>query len=160
MASSDAVTNLLKLRDANAQGLAPYQAPQFDAPTVGDVPMQGGGMEWRSNGRTSGQQGGTGPRPSGPGGSKWGGLHADVQGYGTRLMQQFPGLRFTSGYRDPAHNRAVGGVPNSWHTKGRAIDFSGSAKDMANGAAWARSNGANEVLVHNVGSGQHLHAAW
>lgn len=31
-------------------------------------------------------------------------------------------LRVTSGYRDPAHNAAVGGVPNSNHTTGHALD--------------------------------------
>ncbi len=29
----------------------------------------------------------------------------------------------TSGYRTPAHNKAVGGAPNSYHVKGRAADF-------------------------------------
>jgi hypothetical protein len=28
-----------------------------------------------------------------------------------------PGERITSTYRDPAHNRRVGGVPNSYHTR-------------------------------------------
>jgi hypothetical protein len=73
------------------------------------------------------------------------------------------GLRFTSGHRDHAHNRRVGGVPNSYHLRtGRsgALDFAGSARQMQAGAAWARANGAREVLIHNVGSGQHLHVAW
>lgn len=29
----------------------------------------------------------------------------------------------TSGYRDPEHNRRVGGVKNSYHVKGMAADF-------------------------------------
>src|SRR5262245_33219284 len=29
----------------------------------------------------------------------------------------------TSTYRSPEHNRAVGGVPNSYHLRGRAIDI-------------------------------------
>lgn len=28
-----------------------------------------------------------------------------------------PGERVTSTYRTPEHNREVGGVPNSWHTR-------------------------------------------
>lgn len=32
-------------------------------------------------------------------------------------------IRITSGYRDPEHNRRVGGRPNSYHTKGMAVDF-------------------------------------
>lgn len=87
-------------------------------------------------------------------------IDASVLPYAQQIQQRFPGLRFSSGYRDPVHNARVGGVPNSWHLKGRALDFSGSAKDMRNAAAWARQNGAREVLVHNAGSGTHLHVAW
>lgn len=29
----------------------------------------------------------------------------------------------TSGYRSPAHNRQVGGVENSYHTRGMAVDI-------------------------------------
>ncbi len=29
----------------------------------------------------------------------------------------------TSGYRDPEHNHAIGGVPGSAHTKGLAVDI-------------------------------------
>lgn len=32
-------------------------------------------------------------------------------------------LLVTSGYRSPAHNKAVGGVPNSFHTQGLAADL-------------------------------------
>ncbi len=70
------------------------------------------------------------------------------------------GLTFNGGYRDPARNAAVNGVPNSWHLSGRAMDFSGTTAQMQAGATWARQNGANEVLIHNAGSGLHLHVAW
>lgn len=76
------------------------------------------------------------------------------------LLKAYPKLRPTSGYRDPDHNRRVGGVPNSRHLKGTAGDFVGSARDMAEAAGWARRMGAAEVLVHNAGSGQHLHVGW
>lgn len=87
-------------------------------------------------------------------------------GYWDQLRFQFPGLTETSGYRTPEHNAEVGGVPNSYHTQlddhgnSRAYDFVGSAADMQSAAAWARQNGAAEVLIHNAGSGQHLHIAW
>ncbi len=33
------------------------------------------------------------------------------------------GFKITSGYRSPAHNTKVGGVPSSSHTVGRAVDI-------------------------------------
>ena len=39
-----------------------------------------------------------------------------------RRMLQTP-ITITSGYRCSALNKAVGGVPNSWHTKGNAADI-------------------------------------
>lgn len=39
-----------------------------------------------------------------------------------RDLSQTP-YKITSGYRDPAHNAEVGGVPNSSHTKGLAVDL-------------------------------------
>lgn len=32
-------------------------------------------------------------------------------------------LTINSGYRDPAYNASIGGVPNSQHTRGRAFDI-------------------------------------
>ncbi len=32
-------------------------------------------------------------------------------------------MRITSGYRTPAHNKAVGGAKNSFHIRGMAADF-------------------------------------
>lgn len=76
-----------------------------------------------------------------------------------QIMAQFPGLRFTSGYRDPARNKAAGGVENSKHLTGEASDFVGSESEMEAAAAWARSQGA-KVLIHDSGSGRHLHIEW
>lgn len=76
------------------------------------------------------------------------------------------GLKNTSGYRSPEHNAAVGGVPNSAHTrkdkKGRpaAEDFVGSEGAMQKAARAARRRGARQVLVHDAGSGRHLHVEW
>jgi hypothetical protein len=84
---------------------------------------------------------------------------------GTAFGSKFR-LRHTSGYRDPAHNAAVGGVPNSAHTrkdkKGRpaAEDYVGSESAMQKAAKEARRRGAKQVLVHDAGSGRHLHIEW
>ena len=70
------------------------------------------------------------------------------------------GLRVTGGYRTPERNREVGGVPNSNHLTGRAADFVGTQSQMLAARQWARNNGAREALIHNAGSGTHLHLAW
>lgn len=71
------------------------------------------------------------------------------------------GLKVTSTFRDPKHNAAVGGVPNSYHTRGskknpKAADFVGTRKQMERGAAIARKAGLS-ALIHDAGSGVHLH---
>jgi hypothetical protein len=72
------------------------------------------------------------------------------------IVSRYGGLRVSSGYRSPEANRAANGVQNSYHLTGNAVDLSGSEKDMQAGAAYARSQGYR-VLIHNAGSGQHLH---
>lgn len=39
------------------------------------------------------------------------------------LLDRFDGMEITSGYRCYSVNRAAGGVPNSQHTKGQAVDL-------------------------------------
>lgn len=39
------------------------------------------------------------------------------------LLSRFEGMEITSGYRCYSVNRAAGGVPNSQHTKGQAVDL-------------------------------------
>jgi hypothetical protein len=149
----DAVQQFLALRDQ--LGTTPLP-PKIEIPVIAAIePDRTSGAPISFNGRR--------PQSGGGGGgalSKPGGLTARAAEMGGKLQSQFPGLKQTSGYRDPEHNRRVGGVPNSKHTQGTAIDFVGSAGDMQNAAAWARANGADEVLVHNAGSGQHLHVSW
>lgn len=127
--------------------------PEVEQHAGGDGHNHGGG----GGGGLSGGKGGS------PTGNlvSWGGYQFDsgVVGYLQRL-QAATGLKVSSGYRSPSHNKRVGGVPNSNHLTGRAADFSGSSKQMQAGAAWARANGAREVLIHNAGSGMHLHVAW
>lgn len=69
------------------------------------------------------------------------------------------GLKVTSDYRSPEHNAQVGGVPNSLHTRGLGFDLTGTPAQMNKAKAWAESHPEifQEVLVHDVGSGLHLH---
>lgn len=76
-----------------------------------------------------------------------------------RIMGQFSGLRFTSGYRDPKRNAAAGGVKNSKHLTGQASDLVGTEEEMQAAAAAARAMGA-KTLIHDSGSGRHLHIEW
>lgn len=88
--------------------------------------------------------------------------HADL------ILREFPLLVVTSARRSVQHNARVGGVPTSWHLKGRAIDVVGPHYDLvrAAGAAWAQRvghgcTGPEEVLLEHLDApGQHLHLAW
>ena len=55
-------------------------------------------------------------------------------------------ITITSGYRTVSHNAAVGGAPNSFHTKGQAADIVVSSKTTAETAACAEAVGALGVL--------------
>lgn len=148
------VQELMQLRNQQAGGLAQANAMnQYQAPAPGAVPMTSGGVSNTSAGYLGGNNAGLTDFMGKP-------VNAAVAPMFNQLHNLFPSLRFSSGYRDPNHNKAVGGVPNSNHLTGRAGDWSGSSRDMYAAAGWARSNGAREVLVHNAGSGLHLHVAW
>lgn len=77
-----------------------------------------------------------------------------------QYVDQNFGLRLTSGYRTSTQNSSVGGSPNSYHLSGRAADFVGTQAQMQAAQQWAQANGAREALIHNAGSGTHLHVAW
>lgn len=55
-----------------------------------------------------------------------------------QLAKKF-GLTITSGYRDAKTNAAVGGAPNSWHMKGRAIDVA-TGPQLEKVASYVRAN--------------------
>ena len=69
-----------------------------------------------------------------------------------RLVLGNKPINITSGYRNPAVNRAVGGVPNSDHANGLAVDFHcygfGSDYDVAN--AIANSDLQFDQLIYEV----------
>ena len=67
--------------------------------------------------------------------------------------------RVTSTYRSPEHNREVGGVPNSYHLRGRAIDIARApgVNHMMIKAAYQR---AGYNLVESLDEGDHSHFAF
>ena len=74
----------------------------------------------------------------------------------------FKDAQLTSGYRTAEHNASVGGVPNSEHTKGNAVDiYLGDNVDevQANKALSYFKQYFGEVLFHDAGTGRHLHLA-
>lgn len=79
------------------------------------------------------------------------------------LSKQF-GISISSSYRTPQHNAEVGGVPNSFHTHGSmanpgAIDFVPPSSAALNFAT-SHIAGLEEAMIHDVGSGLHLHLAF
>jgi len=66
----------------------------------------------------------------------------------------YPGIRFTSWYRTPAHNAEVGGVESSQHLAGLAVDVVPVDREQrAKLAAFLRS--ARWTVIEE---GDHLHA--
>jgi peptidoglycan hydrolase-like protein with peptidoglycan-binding domain len=73
-------------------------------------------------------------------------------------------LTLTSGYRSPADDKRVGGTGHGDHTKGIALDFAGSVKNMDSFAKWCKANqkalGLRVVLWQVADHYDHVHIAW
>lgn len=94
--------------------------------------------------------------------TKWG-LTPHAALHLARLLDAVPGLGVSSGRRSAARNRIVGGVPDSFHLRGRAVDLVGSRSSLLRASRVARSQrvtptctGPEEV----IDEGTHLHVAW
>lgn len=79
------------------------------------------------------------------------------------LLVVHPELRVSSGRRSPEHNLDVGGVPNSFHLSGRAVDLVGPRAALV---AAHRTADAQRITAGCTGpeetldEGDHLHVAW
>jgi hypothetical protein len=67
--------------------------------------------------------------------------------------------RVTSTWRSVAHNRAVGGVPNSFHLRGRAIDIA-RRSGVTHSMIAAAFRNAGYQLVESLDEGDHSHFAF
>lgn len=67
--------------------------------------------------------------------------------------------RVTSTYRSPEHNRRVGGVRNSWHMRGRAVDIARRPGVTHSQIAAAYRN-AGYHLIESLDEGDHSHFAF
>ena len=65
----------------------------------------------------------------------------------------------TSTFRTVAHNREVGGVPNSYHLLGRAVDVVRRA-GITHGEIAAALRSAGYVLIESLDEGTHSHFAF
>ena len=65
----------------------------------------------------------------------------------------------TSTYRSVAHNRAVGGVANSYHLSGRAIDVARKS-GVTHGQIAAALQRAGYAMVESLDEGDHSHFAF
>lgn len=127
----------------NAPAPEPAAAPPGEeAPAEAAAPAPGGG-----------------PMADPPKHAGFAGLTEGAKTGSLGLMGAFPGLRFTSGHRTVEQNRNANGVRTSKHVTGQASDFVGSEQEMQAAAKWAKDRGA-KTLIHDAGSGRHLHIEW
>jgi hypothetical protein len=100
---------------------------------------------------------------------KWASLKADTSTQSARTgrsgsMGSVASLgsqwgRVTSTYRTPAHNRRVGGVRNSYHLRGRAIDIA-RRPGVTHAMIAASFRNAGYRLIESLDEGDHSHFAF
>lgn len=78
---------------------------------------------------------------------------SDIKQIGARWGQ------VTSTYRNPAHNRRVGGVANSYHLSNRAIDIA-RRPGVTHGQIAAAYRNAGYSLAESLDEGDHSHFAF
>ena len=96
------------------------------------------------------------------------GLDRHTALHAARLMLAVPGLVITSGLRSVRRNADVGGAPNSFHLRGRAIDVVAPLDTLNRALYVARTQrvspnctGPEEAFIEAPGTRRmHLHCAW
>lgn len=84
---------------------------------------------------------------------------AALTGVQAQIESILPGVRITSGRRDPERNRSVGGAPNSYHLRGQAFDLAPPpGMSMADLERQLRASGLPFAELLN--EGDHVHVAW
>lgn len=89
-------------------------------------------------------------------------LQPETSGLAQDLSSYIPGMTITSGYRSVQHNKDVGGVNNSYHTKGQALDIRPS-KDSdkfftsSAGKAYIAKKGYKIIDERSKPGGSHWH---
>ncbi|MFQ5737410.1 MAG: D-Ala-D-Ala carboxypeptidase family metallohydrolase, partial [Acidobacteriota bacterium] len=71
-------------------------------------------------------------------------------------------IPLSSGYRNPAANQRVGGVQNSFHVKGTAVDMDGLtvAENQAIFNAMAGTNFVERIAEPDFNNATRIHGAW
>lgn len=73
------------------------------------------------------------------------------------IARQF-GVRINSGYRDPAHNKSIGGASNSDHLRGDAVDFIGAPQQLA--ALYKYAQGRYPYVEPMAQAKDHVHISF
>lgn len=88
------------------------------------------------------------------------GVDPKVRAWIEKVIQRYPNVQITSGYRDHEHNKRVGGADNSQHIHRRALDLDLSRlpdKEKQDVLNWGRAAGAG--AIGNYGGGN-IHIDW
>ncbi len=138
--------------------LAPSGGGDYAARARAWTQASGGSYGAAARAWTNASRGGgnLGAVPNHPG---WQGMRPEAQQWTRRALGQFQGIRFSSGFRDPAHNARIGGAKNSKHMSGLATDFSGPNATLDKLAAWGRQQGF-KVIWQSPGHYDHVHISW
>lgn len=82
-----------------------------------------------------------------------------IIGWIKAIVEQF-GVTVSSGYRTPEQNAAAGGVVNSDHLSGLAVDLSGPESILASAKVWIDSQIGSDIWSDIHDPGPHLHISF